>query len=145
MLFVENGLYSVGYKINNKIKMRKRFGATTVIGGFQLAYHRRFDFIYRTFHEMNCMAIRDKRYKILNDSHPDFILQLKLKFWNQYSQYVYQPITKRKNLDIRYYKHRNDYDQVLTLQEGDGGASQLVANIVRENFKDITSILLNVD
>ena len=34
MLFVESGVYSVGYLINNKIKIRKRFGATTVIGGF---------------------------------------------------------------------------------------------------------------
>ena len=34
VLFVLEGTYNIGYEINKKIKYRKQFGFSTIIGGF---------------------------------------------------------------------------------------------------------------
>ena len=116
MLFIEAGIYSVGYWINNKPKLRFRFGVPTVIGGFQLSYNRRFDFLYKAYVEMRCLAIRRSSYNKLLAKHPKFMFDMKMKVQQHYSINVFQPLIKRKHLDICYYSHRNDYDQVLFLQ-----------------------------
>jgi len=47
ILFVEKGRYHVGYEINKKQYFRRMFGHSTIIGGFELCYQKRFVFLYK--------------------------------------------------------------------------------------------------
>ena len=85
MLFVESGIYSIGYLINNRPKLRLRFGVPTVIGGFQLAYKRRYDFIYKTYVEMRCLSMKRRQWMQIEEAYPDFITEMKIKLWTHYS------------------------------------------------------------
>jgi hypothetical protein len=58
LLFVESGIYEVGYEINKNLFFERQFGASTIIGGFQICYNRRYSFTFRAFTKMNCLAIR---------------------------------------------------------------------------------------
>ena len=42
ILFVQQGKYDVGYEINKKAFYRRQFGPSTIIGGFEVTYGRRF-------------------------------------------------------------------------------------------------------
>ena len=46
VLFVFSGKYNVGYEINKKRYLRKQFGPSTIIGGFNLCFQKRFIFIF---------------------------------------------------------------------------------------------------
>ena len=45
--FVEKGRYDVGYEVNKKPFYRLSFGESTVIGGFQIMYSKRHNFIHK--------------------------------------------------------------------------------------------------
>ena len=110
VLFVQRGLYKVGYEINNQKFFRRRFGMFTVIGGFQFSYDMRFHFYYKTINELRCLAIRKEHFKNIFDEHPEFRCQLKNKFWSHYSQQVYQPLIKAKNMDLLDFNFRDDFN-----------------------------------
>mmetsp|Transcript_13415 Transcript_13415/g.20981 ORF Transcript_13415/g.20981 Transcript_13415/m.20981 type:complete len:88 (+) Transcript_13415:825-1088(+) len=58
IVFVLEGKYDIGYEINNEKMWRRQFGISTCIGGYQLAFQRRFLFLYRARTEMKGYAIR---------------------------------------------------------------------------------------
>lgn len=58
VLFVLEGKYNIGYQINNIQSYRKQFGPSTVIGGFQMCFLKRYKFVYIAHTEMVCYAIR---------------------------------------------------------------------------------------
>jgi hypothetical protein len=66
ILFVEKGFYKVGYEINKKEFLRRQFGPSTNIGGFQVAYLKRFSFVYRAKTKMKCLALRKEHYHMLS-------------------------------------------------------------------------------
>ena len=115
LLFVEKGTYKVGYEINNKLFFRKCFGMCTKIGGFEICYKKRFLFYYKVSQPLHCLAIRKENFEMLIINYPLITPQMKIKFWNHYSQHVYQPLMKFKNIDIRDFNYRSDYSQVLYL------------------------------
>ena len=45
ILFVDKGRWKVGYEINKKQFFRRQFGESTIIGGFEICYEKRFKFI----------------------------------------------------------------------------------------------------
>lgn len=47
VLFVFQGKYDVGYEINKKAFYRRQFGPSTIIGGFEICYGKRFNFVYK--------------------------------------------------------------------------------------------------
>lgn len=54
ILFVEQGRYDVGYEVNKKPFYRLRFGESTQIGGFQILYFKRHNFVHRASTMMLC-------------------------------------------------------------------------------------------
>ena len=62
VLFVHKGYYQVGYEINNKEFLRLKFGPSTIIGGMQIAFKKRFSFVYRAKTKMICYALRRQKY-----------------------------------------------------------------------------------
>ena len=52
--FVEKGLYDVGYEVNKKPFYRLCFGESTIIGGFQIVYFKRHNFIHKARTYMLC-------------------------------------------------------------------------------------------
>jgi len=58
IIFVDNGYYDVGYEINKKKYMRRTFGESTTIGGFQVSYNKRYMFLYLARTYIQCYAIR---------------------------------------------------------------------------------------
>ena len=65
VLFVENGFYKVGYQINNHEYYRRRFGMFTVIGGFNVCYDRRFNFMFKSSTDLKGLAIRKPNFRQL--------------------------------------------------------------------------------
>ena len=58
VLFVEEGKYQVGYEINKKRFYKLQFGVSTVIGGFNTCFKKRYFFIYRAKTDVSCLAMR---------------------------------------------------------------------------------------
>jgi hypothetical protein len=42
IIFVEKGIYNIGYEINKKEFLRRQFGPSTNIGGYQVSTNSRF-------------------------------------------------------------------------------------------------------
>ena len=89
ILFVYQGKYDVGYEINKKAFYRRQFGPSTIIGGFEICYGRRFNFIYKAHTPLQCLAIRKMHYFRICEEFPQLHIQMKLKFWEHFSQAVY--------------------------------------------------------
>jgi hypothetical protein len=70
VFFVEQGLYDVGFEINNRQFYEARFGMSTNIGGFQICFNRRHDFVYRAKTYLKCLAIRRNKMKSILDRFP---------------------------------------------------------------------------
>mmetsp|Transcript_18773 Transcript_18773/g.28890 ORF Transcript_18773/g.28890 Transcript_18773/m.28890 type:complete len:93 (-) Transcript_18773:1415-1693(-) len=48
ILFVTKGFYIYGYEINKKRMYRRQFGRNTIVGGFQITFENRHQFMMRT-------------------------------------------------------------------------------------------------
>ena len=70
VLFVESGIYDVGYEINKKVFYERQYGTSTIIGGFQICYNRRYNFTFRAFTKMSCLAIRKQKFLTLLKKFP---------------------------------------------------------------------------
>lgn len=62
VIFVEQGRYNIGYEINKKPFYRVRFGESTSIGGFQITFNKRYNFIYQAHNTMLCQGIRKSNF-----------------------------------------------------------------------------------
>lgn len=125
VIFVEQGRYNIGYEVNKKPFYRVRFGESTIIGGFQVTFDKRFNFIYQAHNTMLGQAIRKEHFKKLLKKFANYRNQLKKKFFSHYSQHVYQPLMNRKQRDVFDYNYRSDFKQVLYLKHQDN-------NLIRE-------------
>lgn len=72
ILFVDSGFFRVGYQINNQQFYKLRFGMFNVIGGFQICYNKRFNFIYKTSTDLKGLAIRKEKFRQLLWEYSDF-------------------------------------------------------------------------
>ena len=133
VLFIDKGTYDVGYEINKKAFYRKRFGPSTCIGGFQACYLKRFSFVYKSYQNLKGLAVRKEKFvTILNQFH-NIQIQIKLKFWDHFSQQIFQPLMKMKNIDILNYNFRSDFKQLLCLNDD----TNLFQDVVKMNFLQI--------
>ena len=85
VLFVESGRYEVGYAVNNKRSFQASFGVSTIIGGFQICYNKRHNFIYRAETNIKCLAIRKQKFNSILNDFPEFKLWIKQKLFMHYS------------------------------------------------------------
>lgn len=109
ILFVMEGKYDVGYQINNAKYYRRQFGHSTVIGGFQMAFNKKYIFVYKARTTMSCYSLRKKSYKKLADTFTTFEDSLKVRFFGNYLKQIYWPLIKVKNIDIEKFNVRDDY------------------------------------
>ena len=79
VLFIEEGLYDIGYEVNKKIQYRLRHPEKTLIGAFEACFDRRCLFIYKTFTECKGYSIRKKHWKALEVDHKELYNALKKK------------------------------------------------------------------
>lgn len=70
ILFVYQGKYDVGYEINKKAFYRRQFGPSTIIGGFEVCYGRRFNFCYKAHTNLKCLAIRKTMFYKIAEEFP---------------------------------------------------------------------------
>ena len=52
--FILQGQYKVGYEVNKKTFFKKKFGKSTVIGGFEILYEKKYIFNYEASTYMKC-------------------------------------------------------------------------------------------
>ena len=109
VIFVEQGLYDVGFEINNRQFYEARFGMSTYIGGFQICFNKRHSFVYKAKTYLKCLSIRRGKFKHILSKFPEFDWQIRQKFLNHYMRHIYQPLTKKKNRYIEEFKCRNDF------------------------------------
>jgi len=46
VLFVDKGKYNVGFEINKLKFLKRKFGPSTIIGGFEICYQKKHMFLY---------------------------------------------------------------------------------------------------
>lgn len=113
--FVIEGKYNVGYEVNKIRRYRRQFGPSTIIGGFQMCFKKRHLFTMVAQTDMKCYAIRKENwFKIMND-FPDLYRIVRQKHFNFFFNHIYRPIIKQKQQDIEQFGERNDYFQVMAL------------------------------
>lgn len=110
VLFVQQGMYNVGYQINNKVYYRKQLGKQSTIGGFQIMFNKRFQFIYKTCNIVKGLSVRKESFIQIASSWPEFMPQMRTKFWKFYAQNIYWTLIQRKEIDIMDYKYRSDFN-----------------------------------
>lgn len=59
---------------------------------------------------MRGLAIRKENFTKISDAWPEFIPQLKNKFWRFYSNNIYWRLIQRKEIDIKDYEFRSDFN-----------------------------------
>ena len=85
ILFVCQGRYKVGYEINKERFFKRNFGEATIIGGFNISYQKRFQFLFVANCFMKCQAIRKSKFNRIMKEFPEFKYHLMFKFWTFYS------------------------------------------------------------
>ena len=60
MIFIEKGKYDYGYEVNKKRIFRRRFGPSTIIGGFEMIKKTRHMFLIRAYTDISGFAIIKK-------------------------------------------------------------------------------------
>lgn len=100
----------MGYELNKKIHYRLKLGPSTIIGGFQLSNHRRFEFIYESITTIQAQAIRKANFQELMRQWPGFEGIIGEKFFRFYSDTIYLPLLKKKKIDIHEGNMRADYN-----------------------------------
>jgi hypothetical protein len=109
ILFVYDGRYNIGYEINKRVRFRKQFGCSTIIGGFQLSFLKRFLFIYKAHSDMICYSISRRSWNEIKNNHPMFHKVLKEKMMWHYIEQIYRPLMNMKNKDVFQFEKRKDY------------------------------------
>jgi len=119
VIFIESGMYDIGYEINKKTIHKLRFPHKTVIGAFEVCFDKRVLFIYKTFQECKGYLIRKKQFRELEKEHPELYDGMKKKAMFTYIQKIRRPLLEFKEEDIEFYDRRADYKQVLALRNYD--------------------------
>ena len=86
MYFIMSGSYKVGYEMNKKQFMPRAFGESTTIGGFEIAFEKRFMFKYVARTYLNCYSIRKENFQKIMKQFPAFKYPIRNKLWTFYSQ-----------------------------------------------------------
>jgi CRP-like cAMP-binding protein len=116
VIFVEKGLYDVGYEINKQIVLKMRQLNKTVIGTFEVCFDKRILFIFKTFTECKGYIIRKQKFRDLEVEHRELYHSLKQNSLFNYIQNIRRPLLQHKQEDIEFYDKRADYQQVLALR-----------------------------
>ena len=85
VLFIIQGKYDVGYEINKQKFMVRRFGPSTVIGGFEMCFYKKFLFCYTANTHMHCFSIRKEHFIKILKQFDEFRYHIKYKCWNHFS------------------------------------------------------------
>ena len=72
MIFVQKGLFIVGYRINNILKKRLQFGARNIIGGYNVCFRKRSSYYYQAHTKVEGMAIKINKIIPLMNDFPHF-------------------------------------------------------------------------
>jgi signal-transduction protein with cAMP-binding, CBS, and nucleotidyltransferase domain len=139
VLFVYHGRYIVGYEVNNYSRFRKQFGYSTIIGGFQICFQRRFIFTYKAHTDLVCYAIKRKDWYSITKQFPDYLRIVKQKLLKYYFEHVYTPLMKYKRSDIEEFEKRHDYNQILATKDP---SSQEIQDSIEENSKEFLRQIL---
>lgn len=78
VVFIEKGLYDIGYEINKKNIFKLRQPNKSVIGSFEVCFDKRMLFIFKTFHECRGYLIRKQNFRSLEKEFPDLFHSLKM-------------------------------------------------------------------
>jgi hypothetical protein len=120
MLFVQNGVYDVGFEWNNNKLYRLRFGQRTVIGGFNLCFNQRHLWIHRASTELKALSLRKRNWKMLEQDFPYFTQCIKVKLNYHYQTHIQNPLTQRKQEVAHIFENREQFKcQVMTIREKD--------------------------
>jgi hypothetical protein len=87
VVFIETGLYDIGYEVNKQMVLKMRQINKTVIGAFEVSFDKRVLFIYRTFQECKGYIIRKQLWRELESEHPDLYQSVK---WNSMFHYIHK-------------------------------------------------------
>jgi len=117
VVFIEQGMYDIGYEINKKPHLKLRHANKTVIGMFEVCFDKRNLFIYRTFKHCTGYIIRKRAFRELQEDFPSLYHSLKVKEMFNYLYNVRTPLHFYKKQDIEFYDQRADYKQYLSLQD----------------------------
>lgn len=71
LLFIEKGLYDIGYEVNKNKIFKIRRPNQTVIGTFEICFNKRMLFIFRTFNECKGYFIRKRNLRMIEDEFND--------------------------------------------------------------------------
>ena len=84
LYYIQEGCYDIGYEVNKRIKYRLKFGPRTVIGGFNVVFGVRHQFIIRSSTYLQGFSIRKKSWKSLVNQSPKFTKLMKIKLIQSY-------------------------------------------------------------
>ena len=78
VVFVQKGIYNIGYKINNILKKRLQFGARNIIGGYNVCFRKRSQYYFKAHTKVEGMAIKINKLMPLLNKFPHFKDQFSL-------------------------------------------------------------------
>lgn len=115
--FVTSGSYDIGYEINKNVSMKIRRFKSSIIGMFEVSFHRRSNFMYRSHSRVEGFFIRKRKWHALGSDFPDhFEFITRRAFMNQVTGLSRKMNTLRDE-EVNRYQKRSDYHSVLVVRD----------------------------
>ena len=111
--FVTNGSYDIGYEINKELSFKIRRFKGSIIGMFEVTFHRRSNFVFRANKNMEGFFIRKRNWHQIGEDFPehfDFIIK---KAFMEHVVGLSRQMNKFRADEMNKYNKRSDFHSVM--------------------------------
>ena len=115
--FVTSGSYDIGYEINKNVSMKIRRFQGSVIGMFEVTYHRRSNFIYRSNKNMQGFYIRKRNWHVIGSNYPEHFDYLTKRAFMDHVTNLSLKLNNMRDKEVKRYEDRSDYHSVMVVRD----------------------------
>lgn len=111
VIFIEQGVYDIGFNLNHMKRFKLRFGAKTVVGAFNVCFDKHQMFIYKTVTQCSGYFVRKLRWKQIMEMFNEFDIIMKRKVLFEFIVRVIRPVKKFREDDLKKQPHLAEAQQ----------------------------------
>lgn len=111
VIFIEQGMYDIGFNLNHMKRFKLRFGPKTVVGAFNVCFDKHQMFIYKTVTQCSGYFVRKLRWKQIMEMFNEFDIIMKRKVLFEFIVRVIRPVKKFREDDLKKQPHLAEAQQ----------------------------------
>ena len=119
IIFINSGMFEIGFEINRIATYVLRFKDCNVIGAYGVTFNKRTLFAYKTITACRGFFIRRNEWRGLMQDHDDISGHLKEAVKKEYEIHIMNRVMTEKKAIIAKWKARKDYQAMLQVVSND--------------------------